>query len=413
MTSIEQEYISSAGQAQKDSLQDLALFGGTPAFKDKLHVGRPNIGNRDRLLTRINDILDRQWLTNNGIYVQEFEQRIAEMVGVKHCISTCNATIALEIAIRAAGLRGEVIIPSFTFIATAHALQWQEVTPVFCDIDPQTHTIDPARLEAMITPRTTGIIGVHLWGQPCNIDALTIIAKKHNLKLMFDAAHAFGCSYQGQMIGNFGELEVFSFHATKFINSFEGGAIVTNNDELAAKIRLMENFGFAGMDNVVYIGTNGKMSEVSAAMGLTSLDSIDEFVSVNYQNYMTYSQELLGLPGVSLFKYDDTEKSTYQYIVLEIDESVTHISRDNLLSVLHENNIIARRYFYPGCHRMEPYSSHFPHAGLLLPETERLADKILILPTGTSIDSTQIELIVQTIKNAVINSGDIEYNEMN
>jgi dTDP-4-amino-4,6-dideoxygalactose transaminase len=413
MTSIEQEYISSAGQAQKDSLQDLALFGGTPAFKDKLHVGRPNIGNRDRLLTRINDILDRQWLTNNGIYVQEFEQRIAEMVGVKHCISTCNATIALEIAIRAAGLRGEVIIPSFTFIATAHALQWQEVTPVFCDIDPQTHTIDPARLEAMITPRTTGIIGVHLWGQPCNIDALTIIAKKHNLKLMFDAAHAFGCSYQGQMIGNFGELEVFSFHATKFINSFEGGAIVTNNDELAAKIRLMENFGFAGMDNVVYIGTNGKMSEVSAAMGLTSLDSIDEFVSVNYQNYMTYSQELLGLPGVSLFKYDDTEKSTYQYIVLEIDESVTHISRDNLLSVLHENNIIARRYFYPGCNRMKPYSSHFPHAGLLLPETERLADKILILPTGTSIDSTQIELIVQTIKNAVINSGDIEYNEMN
>jgi dTDP-4-amino-4,6-dideoxygalactose transaminase len=413
MASIEQEYLNNAGQVQKNSLQDLALFSGIPAFKDKLHVGRPNIGNRDRLLTRINDILDRQWLTNNGIYVQEFEQRIAEMVGVKHCIATCNATIALEIAIRAAGLRGEVIIPSFTFIATAHALQWQEITPVFCDIDPQTHTIDPARIEAMITPRTTGIIGVHLWGQPCNIDALTSIAKKHNLKLMFDAAHAFGCSYQGQMVGNFGELEVFSFHATKFINSFEGGAIVTNNDELAAKIRLMENFGFAGMDNVVYIGTNGKMSEVSAAMGLTSLDSIDEFVSVNYQNYMTYSQELLGLPGVSLFKYNDKEKSTYQYIVLEIDESVTHISRNNLLDVLHENNIIARRYFYPGCHRMEPYSSHFPHAGLLLPETERLADKILILPTGTSIDSTQIELIVQTIKNAVINSGGIEYNEMN
>jgi dTDP-4-amino-4,6-dideoxygalactose transaminase len=399
-------------QDRKDSI-NLGAIAGLPAFKEKLYVGRPNIGNRDRLLTRINDILDRQWLTNNGIYVKEFEQRIAEMVGVKHCIATCNATIALEIAIRAAGLHGEVIIPSFTFIATAHALQWQEITPVFCDIDPQTHTIDPARLEAMITPRTTGIIGVHLWGQPCNIDALTSIAKKHNLKLMFDAAHAFGCSYQGQMIGNFGELEVFSFHATKFINSFEGGAIVTNNDELAAKIRLMENFGFAGMDNVVYIGTNGKMSEVSAAMGLTSLDSIDEFISVNYQNYITYEQELLGLPGVSLFKYDATEKSTYQYIVLEIDESVTQISRDDLLDVLHENNIIARRYFYPGCHRMEPYHSYFPHSGLLLTETENLAKKILILPTGTSIDSTQIRLIVKVIKNTVFNGTIINNIEIN
>lgn len=397
----------------QEKAQRLELSIGKPAFEEKLHVGCPNIGNREQLMTRINDILDRRWLTNNGTYVQEFEQKIASLVGVKHCIATCNATIGLEIAIRAAGLSGEVIIPSFTFVATAHALQWQEITPVFCDIDPQTHTIDPAKIEAMITPRTTGIIGVHLWGNACNVEALSDIAKRHNLKLIFDAAHAFGCSHQGQMIGNFGELEVFSFHATKFLNSFEGGAIVTNNDELAAKIRLMENFGFAGMDNVVYVGTNGKMSEVSAAMGLTSLESIDEFIETNYRNYKTYEKELDNLPGISLFKYDDQEKCTYQYIVLEIDESIVKIGRDKLIEILHDNNIMARRYFYPGCHRMEPYKSYFPHAGLLLPETEQLSNRILILPTGTSINESQIELISQVISNSISSCENASIYDLN
>jgi dTDP-4-amino-4,6-dideoxygalactose transaminase len=413
MASIEQK--SKNTTPQKDA-KELDILPGVPVFEEKLHVGRPNIGNRDRLLERINDILDRRWLTNNGPYVQEFEKKIADFIGVKHCIATCNATIALEIAIRAAGLKGEVIIPSFTFIATAHALQWQEITPVFCDIDPLTHTIDTKKIESMITPRTTGIIGVHLWGQACNIEILCEIASKHNLKLIFDAAHAFGCSYKGQMIGNFGELEVFSFHATKFLNSFEGGAIVTNDDELAAKIRLMENFGFAGLDNAIYVGTNGKMSEVSAAMGVTSLESIDEFIEVNYQNYKSYEHELLGFPGISLFKYNKAEKCTYQYIVLEIDESITCISRDQIIDILHSNNVIARRYFYPGCHRMKPYSSYFPHAGLLLPETEKLSDRVLILPTGTSIDKAQIQSITKIIKDVIgeaINNRPIHYDIMN
>ena len=388
----------------KQNLKKVNDFINIPILEKTLYVGRPNIGNREHLLARINDIFDRKWLTNNGIYVQELEQRIAEFMGAKHCIATCNATVGLELAIRALGLTGEVIIPSFTFIATAHALQWQEITPVFCDIDPQTHTINPRVIEAMITPRTTGIIGVHVWGQPCNIEALTNIAQNYNLKLMFDAAHAFGCSYKGQMIGNFGEIEVFSFHATKFINSFEGGAIVTNNDELAEKIRLMQNFGFAGMDNVIYIGTNGKMSEVSAAMGLTSLESIDEFVEINYRNYKYYQQELQDIPGVSLFNLNEREKCNYQYIVLEIDESKTHTNRDKLIEILHKNNIIARRYFYPGCHKMEPYRSYFPHAGLLLPETERLGNRVLILPTGTAIELDDISKICQIIKLAVENS---------
>ena len=276
---------------KKSNLEKLAIFGGKPTFNEPLHVGGPNIGDRASLLQRINDMLDRRWLTNNGPYVQELEQRIVSLLGVKHCIATCNGTVALELAIRAVGLTGEVIIPSFTFIATPHALQWQEIAPVFCDVDPRTHTINPWRIEEMITPRTSGIIGVHVWGQPCDVEALTEIARKHNLKLLFDASHAFGGSQLGRMIGNFGEAEVFSFHATKFFNTFEGGAIVTNKDELAAKIRLMKNFGFAGYDNVIYIGTNGKMSEVSAAMGLTSLESLDNFISINYRNYKQYQNE--------------------------------------------------------------------------------------------------------------------------
>ena len=393
----------------KTRLEDLAIFGATPAFRDKLHVGRPNIGNRDRLFQRINDLLDRRWLTNNGPYVQEFEQRIADFIGVKHCIAMCNGTVALEIAIRAAGLTGEVILPSFTFIATAHALQWQEIAPVFCDIDPHTYTINPWRVEAMITPRTTGIIGVHLWGRACNVEALTEIAQKHNLKLMFDAAHAFGCSYNGQMIGNFGDVEVFSFHATKFFNTFEGGAVATNDDELAAKIRLMKNFGFAGFENVNYIGTNGKMSEVSAAMGLTGLESLDEFVAVNYRNYKQYQRELRGIPGVELLIYNESEKSNYQYIVLEIDEEITQISREQLVKILWAENILARRYFYPGCHRMEPYRSYFPHAGLLLPETESLGKRVLVLPTGTVVGAEEISKICQIMRLVLQHSHEVKH----
>ena len=393
--------------SSKNHIQELAALGGTPAFAEKIHVGRPNIGKREAILERISDMLDRRWLTNHGLFVQEFERKIAEFIGVKHCIATCNATIALELAIRALDLKGEVIVPSFTFIATAHALQWQEITPVFCDIDPQTHTINPYRIEAMLTPRTTGIIGVHVWGNPCDVEALNAIADQHKLKLMFDAAHAFGCSHQGTMIGNFGEAEVFSFHATKFLNTFEGGAIVTNNDELAHKIRLMTNFGFAGLDNVVYIGTNGKMNEACAAMGLTSLESLDEFVEVNYRNYKCYQQEIASIPGMFLLPYNESEHCNYQYIVLEIDEKRTKICRDTLVNLLNAENIVARRYFYPGCHRMEPYRSYFPHAGLLLPETEQLTQRVMLLPTGTAMDIEGIVKICNILRFIIQNANNI------
>lgn len=385
----------------------LAIHGGPPAFSRTLHVGRPNIGDRGRLLERLKDILDRKWFTNDGPYVREFESSIAKITGTRNCIALCNGTIALEVLIKALELSGEVIVPSFTFIATPHALEWQRITPVFCDINPATHTIDPNRIEELITPRTSGIIGVHIWGRGCEVDALEEIAGRHNLKLIFDAAHAFNCSQNGTMIGNFGEAEVFSFHATKFVNSFEGGAVVTNDDELVEKLRLMRNYGFAGDAEVVHLGTNGKMCEVSAAMGLTSLEDMDEVMAVNRRNYETYRDALRGLPGISLYAYDKTEPHNYQYVVLEIDSSESGIMRDTLLKVLRAENVLARRYFYPGCHRMEPYRSAYPQADLRLPATNTLVERVLLLPTGTDVEVDDINVIASVIRTCLEHAADL------
>ena len=360
-------------------------------------MGRPNIGDRGRLLARIEGILDRRWLSNHGPLVQEFEERMKALLGVRHCIPICNGTVALEMAIRALDLKGEVILPAYTFIATAHALHWQGLTPVFADLDPATHNLDPAAVERMITPRTSGIIGVHVWGRPCAVDALQAIADRHGLQLMYDAAHAFGCSHGGRMIGNFGRCEVFSFHATKFFNTFEGGAIATNDDELAAKLRLMKNFGFKGFDNVVYLGVNGKMTEVCAAMGITGLESLDEFMAVNRRNHDAYRRGLSGIPGLKLIEYPANEQCNRQYVVVEVDEKAYGRTRDETIAMLHAERVLARKYFWPGCHRMEPYRTLFPLANLLLPQTEKVAARVMVLPTGTGVDLNAVDTIAKLI----------------
>jgi dTDP-4-amino-4,6-dideoxygalactose transaminase len=375
---------------------DLAINGAPPAFAAPLHVGRPNIGDRASFMQRVGQILDDHWLTNNGPVVQEFERRIAGFLGVKHCVAMCNGTIALEIAIRALGLKGEVIVPSWTFIATAHALHWQEITPVFADIDPATHNLDPAAVRRMITPRTRGIIGVHLWGRAAPVDELQAIADEHGLKLMFDAAHAFGSTYKSQTIGRFGACEVLSFHATKAFNTMEGGAVVTDDDDLAEALRLMRNFGFSGYDNVIHPGTNGKMIEVCAAMGLTNLDAFDQVVDGNRRNYEAYRAAFGGVPGISLLSYDERERNPHHYVVIEIDEGAP-ADRDAIVAALHAENVLARKYFWPGCHGMKPYRDLYPHARLVLPATERVARKVVVLPTGTSVSASDIEAIASVV----------------
>jgi dTDP-4-amino-4,6-dideoxygalactose transaminase len=341
-------------------------------------------------------MLDRGWLSNNGPFVQEFEQRVAEYLGVANCVAMCNGTIALEIAIRALDLKGEVIVPSYTFVATAHALQWQEITPIFADIDSNTHNIDPNAVRRMITPRTTGIIGVHLWGRAAPVDELQALANERGLKLLFDASHGFGCSLDRRKLGSFGACEVFSFHATKFFNTFEGGAIVTDDDTLAEKVRLMRNFGFAGYDNVVYPGTNGKMTEIAAAMGLTNLEEIESFVAINRRNYRQYRNGVDRIDGISMLEYDEHETNNFQYIVLELHEQYP-VVRDEVVRVLHAENVLARKYFWPGCHEMEPYRSYYPHAGLVLPNTRRVAERVIVLPNGAAVDEEQVDAILSVL----------------
>ena len=379
------------------SAADLAINGAPPAFAETLHVGRPNIGDRERFMQLAGEMFDRRWLSNSGPLVVEFERRIADYLGARHCIAMCNGTIALEIAIRALGMTGEVIVPSYTFVATAHALHWQGITPVFADIDPHTHNLDPAAVRRMITPRTTGIIGVHLWGRAAPVEELQAIADEHGLQLMFDAAHAFGCSHAGQMIGNFGRAEVLSFHATKFFNTFEGGAVVTNDDELAETMRLMRNFGFAGFDNVIHPGTNGKMIEVCAAMGLTNLDYMDTVIEANRRNYHAYREALSGLQGVRVIEFDEARRNNYQYVIIEVGEDCP-ASRDQLIAALHAENVLARKYFWPGCHRMKPYRELYPHAGLVLANTNAVAGRVIVLPTGTTIDDSTANTIGRIVR---------------
>jgi dTDP-4-amino-4,6-dideoxygalactose transaminase len=384
----------------KERVEDLAVLGGTPAFSEPLHVGRPNVGNQAHFLTLVEGMLERRWFTNNGPLVVELEEKLATFLGVPHCVLACNATIALQMTIRALGWKGEVIVPSFTFVATAHALAWQEVTPVFCDVDPRTHNIDPNEIEALITPHTTGIIGVHVWGRPCEVDAIDRLAKAHNLTVLYDAAHAFACSRGPRKIGSFGNAEVFSFHATKFFNTFEGGAITTADDALAHKLRLIRNFGFVGADDVQELGINGKMPEISAAMGLTLLESLDTIVETNCRNYQAYQRGLSGIPGLSLMTFDAKDQNNHQYVVVAVDPIEYGIDRDRLVSILHEENVRARRYFYPACHRMEPYRSREPTPRRPLVATERLAASLMTLPTGTAVGSAEIQTICHVLRLA-------------
>lgn len=374
----------------------LAILGATPKFSEMRHVGRPNIPDIDAVMSSMRNILERRWLTNDGPVVKAFESAVAAAAGTNYAVAVCNATIALEIVVRALGMAGEVIVPSFTFVATAHCLSWQGMRPVFCDVDPETLLLDVDSAERLITPRTTGIVGVHLWGRMDNALALEKLAARHRLKLVFDAAHSLGCAQHGRRSGQFGDAEVFSFHATKFINSFEGGAVVTNDAELAARMRSLRNFGFDGEDNSVEVGTNGKMPEVCAAMGLLSLASIDEIIAVNQRNFRAYRDKLADLPGLRLFAPTDDAVWNFQYLVLRVDASCFGLHRDELRAVLLAENVYARRYFNPGCHRMPAYRDE----NVALPVTETASNEVLVLPTGTAMSSDDVSVVCATIRSA-------------
>ncbi len=383
--------------------REFALLGGAPVFAEPLHVGAPNVCDTRRLFRRLEAAFERRRLANRGPYVRELERRLAERLQVRHCLAVCNGTVGLGLAAHAAGLSGEVIVPAWTFVATAHALTWQGLTPVFCDVDPATHNLDPARVEAAITPRTTGILAVHLWGRPAPVVALAALARRHGLHLIYDAAHAFGATCGGVPLGNFGEAEVFSFHATKFFNTAEGGAITTNDDDLAERLRLAMNFGFAGLDSVVALGINGKMNELCAAVGLTGLEDLDQVLAANAANHRAYARQFAGLPGITLLTYPQNEASNHQYVVAEVDAEIAGLTRDHLVAVLRAENCMARRYFHPGCHRMAPYAQQ-PRR---LPVTEALAERVMVLPTGPTVSPDAIRRIGEILHEALARADEL------
>ena len=375
---------------------DVALLGAKSAFDDWLIVGRPNLADEDAFLSRMRAMLDSRRFANGGPMVTEFEARIADLMNARHCVATCNATIGLELVMAAMGISGDVIVPSFTFVATAHVLQRIGIRPIFCDVDPATHCLDPERVRAAITPQTTAILGVSLWGNYDGERALRKIADDHGLLLIYDSAHSIGCARENGSTSRLCDAEVMSFHATKCIHSLEGGAILTDDALLADKLRLMVNFGFSGEDLVSHIGTNGKMNEAEAAMGLTSLDGADRIFTHNLANQDAYEAGLEGVPGVALMR-PRADPHNNQYVVAEVDAAAAGLTRDELVSALRFENVLARRYFHPGCHRMEPYATLYPDAGAALPRTEALCERVMVLPNGLAVSTDEIARLTARI----------------
>lgn len=387
----------------------LAAFGGSPAFDSPLYVGKPltEPAVEEKYFTLMRRVFANRYFTNNGPMVKDLEAQVASAHGVSRSVAMCNATVAMILVLKALKLEGEIILPSFTFIATAHSCLFENLTPVFCDVEPDTLTIDPVKAESLVTERTSAIIGVHLFGNVCDIPALESLAKRKGLKLVFDSAHAYGCAYGDRSIGGFGDAEVLSFHATKFFSTFEGGAALTNNLELARDLEYLRNFGFVDYDDVRHLGINGKMTESSAAMGLASLSAVDGRVEMFQKNINRYSEAISRIPGLSMLKIGVRGKSNWQYAVMFVDEKEYGTPRDVLYKALWKENIMARRYFYPGCHGMEPYRTMFPSASERLPVTMDAVSRALCLPNNLDDPERDIEKIAEVLAAVRENSAKV------
>lgn len=305
-------------------------------------VTKSYLPNKAKYQAYVDQIFASGWLTNNGALVQKLEQRLKEHLGVKHLILVANGSLALQVAYQALNLTGEVITTPFSFAATTNTLLWEGLTPVFADINPNTFNIDPKLIEAQITANTSAILPVHVFGNPCEVEAIQAIANKHQLKVIYDAAHAFGTEYKGESVLNYGDISTLSFHATKLFHTIEGGAVITNDDQLAKKIRLLINFGITGPTTIESVGTNAKMNEFEAAMGLCVLDDIEHIKQRRAEIWQTYLQELPS--SLSFQQWNQHSQNNHAYA------PVLFASEEKLLKAeakLKENSVFPRRYFYP------------------------------------------------------------------
>jgi len=366
-------------------------------FEEPIYVTRPTLPDRKEVFRKIDEIWDSRWLTNVGTQHIQFELELKKYLDVSNIGLFCNGTLALQLACQALRLSGEVITTPFTFAATPHVLYWNRITPVFCDIDPYTFNLDPQRIESLITPNTTAILPVHVFGYPCDIEGIQKIADRYGLRVIYDAAHSFGVELDGEKIGNFGDLAMFSFHATKIYHTLEGGALTFKDESLKERLEFAKNFGFKGEENIVVPGINAKMNEFQAAIGLLMLELVDDEIKKRKRLTMIYRDRLSQIPGINFRTEMPGVKHNYYNFAITVDKNKYAISRNELYENLKTYNIFTRKYFYPLCSQFQCYKQYPSSSPDNLVVAQKIADKVLSLPLYGELKEEDIHKICDVI----------------
>lgn len=346
----------------------------------------------------LKDIWDSKWITNNGLFHQRLEDALCEYLKVPYISLFTNGTLPLITALQALHITGEVITTPYSFVATTHALWWNGIKPVFVDIDPHTGNIDPNKIEAAITPRTTAILPVHVYGKPCDVEAIQSIADKYGLKVIYDAAHAFGVEVNGESLINAGDVATLSFHATKVYNTIEGGAMVMHDAKLKKRIDYLKNFGFAGETEVVAPGINSKMDEMRSAYGLLNLQQVDAAIAARREVAVAYREALRDVAGITFWDDMPKVKHNYSYFPIFIDAALYGMTRDELYLKLKQHNILARRYFYPLISSFSTYRGLESASADNLPIAAHLANTVICLPMHHALSQEDVQRVIEVVK---------------
>ncbi len=363
----------------------------------KIYVNRPTLPNLDEFTKYLSEIWESKRLTNMGEFHRRLESELADFLGVKYLSLFANGTLALIAALQVLRISGEVITTPYSFVATTHAIKWNGIKPVFCDIEKETCNINPAKIEALITPKTTAILPVHIYGMPCKTDEIQEIADIYGLKVIYDAAHAFAVKINDTSVLNFGDLSVLSFHATKIFNTFEGGAIISHDEKTKRRIDFLRNFGFANETTVITHGINAKMNEMQAALGLLQLKDVEKNIEKRKKIDALYREKFSEIDGIEFLAIPKNVKPNYGYFPIFIDEKAYGKSRDELYFHLKENNIFARRYFYPLISDFAPYRELESAARENLPVATEMASRVISLPIYADLTLNDAEKIISLI----------------
>lgn len=366
--------------------------------KEKINVTQPSLPDLKDFIPYLEEIWEDKWLTNNGKFHQQFEKELADFLGVKYVSLFANGTLALVTALQVLRITGEVITTPYSFVATTHALQWNGIKPVFVDIEPEYCNINAEKIEAAITPKTTALLPVHVYGNPCNVDKIQEIADIYGLHVIYDAAHAFGVDIGGNSVLNFGELSILSFHATKVFTTMEGGAIICKDEKTKKRIDFLKNFGFASETTVVQPGINAKMNEMQAALGLLQLKEFNTNIEKRKKIAKKYKDTLKDVKGIRCLNDINNVKHNYAYFPIFVDEKEYGISRDELYEKLKQNNIYGRRYFYPLISEFSMYKGLDSAKPENLPEAGKMAKQVICLPIYPDLKLDETETIVKFIK---------------